>query len=99
MQFSTVCGILFHSETYRFIIGRGIFLNFVFLIFIHIIAALFVPLLYKTIKRIHTGWFVLIVPIVLFAIYTTLLPQTMKGESIVSTLQWIPSLHMNFVSY
>lgn len=99
MQFSTVCGILFHSETYRFIIGRGIFLNFVFLIFIPIIAALFVPLLYKTIKRIHTGWFVLIVPIVLFAIYTTLLPQTMKGESIVSTLQWIPSMHMNFVSY
>lgn len=79
--------------------GRRIFLNLVWLIFIPIVAALFMPFLYKHVKRIHTGWFVLIIPVLLFAFYVQLVPTTMNGETITSTLEWIPSLGISFTSY
>ena len=63
------------------------------------IAAIFIPFLYKKAPRIHTGWFVLLVPVVLFSLYVTMLPQTMNGETLESTLQWIPSLGIQFTSY
>ncbi|WP_152602397.1 Na+/H+ antiporter subunit A [Planococcus sp. CAU13] len=71
----------------------------VMLIFLPLIAALFIPLLYKKIGQIHTGWFVLPVPAALFIYYSTLLPSIAEGGSRVSELQWIPSLDIAFIAY
>ena len=80
-------------------VGRRISLEFVLLIFLPLVAALFVPILYKTIKSIHTGWFVLIIPVGLFIYYLRFIEMTMNGNVDTSTLSWIPSLDISFVSY
>lgn len=74
-------------------------MDYVFFIFVPILAALFIPLLFKQVKAVHTGWFVLLVPIILFITYVTLIPEMMAGHSVISTLNWIPSLDIQFVSY
>ena len=53
----------------------------------------------KELKSIHTGWFVLFVPLVLFIYYVGFIGFTMDGGSAVSELSWIPSLGISFVSY
>lgn len=74
-------------------------MDYVFFIFVPMIAALFVPLLFRLVKRIHTGWFVLAVPFVLFIIYAMLIPTSMEGFVIESSFSWIPSLGIEFYSY
>ena len=74
-------------------------MSLVFLIFLPIIAALFIPLLFKKLGKFHTGWFVLLVPAALFIFYSTLLPSIADGGSRVSELQWIPSLDIAFIAY
>ncbi|MHA6261240.1 Na+/H+ antiporter subunit A [Sporosarcina sp. CAU 1771] len=74
-------------------------MEFVLLIFLPIMAALFVPLLFKRLKAIHTGWFVLFIPIILFIYYISFIGLTMDGGFAQSELQWIPSLGISFVSY
>lgn len=79
---------------------RGIiYIKFVFLIFVPVLVAIFAPVLFKKVKQIHTGWFMLIVPVVLFIYYTRFLSTIMNGEHVTSELQWIPSLGITFVSY
>ncbi|ODV53513.1 Na+/H+ antiporter subunit A [Lysinibacillus fusiformis] len=68
-------------------------------IFIPILAAIFVPFLYKSIKNIHTGWFVLAVPATLVVIYASYIAQVAKGGVFTAKLPWIPSLDISFVSY
>lgn len=82
-----------------FLFERRILLSLVLLIFLPVIAALFVPLLFKKIGRIHTGWFVLLIPAALFIYYSTLLPSIADGGNRVSELQWIPSLDIAFIAY
>ncbi|MFS0780348.1 Na+/H+ antiporter subunit A [Bacillus sp. 1P06AnD] len=60
--------------------------------------AVIVPLLYKTFRRIHTGWFVLVLPIVLFTYFFLKIPDIQNGQMIQETLNWIPSLGINFVA-
>lgn len=74
-------------------------MSLVLLIFLPIIAALFIPLLFKKVGQIHTGWFVLLVPAALFIYYSTLLPSIAEGGNRVSELQWIPSLDIAFIAY
>ena len=74
-------------------------MEFVYLIFLPMIVALVVPLLFKQLKTIHTGWFVLFVPLVLAIYYAGFIPSVMNGGHAVSELQWIPSLGISFVSY
>ncbi|MEK5037467.1 Na+/H+ antiporter subunit A [Sporosarcina sp. FSL K6-3457] len=74
-------------------------MEFVLLIFLPILAALVVPLLFKHVKDIHTGWFVLLVPLSLFIFYIGFIATTMDGGHAISELQWIPSLGISFVSY
>ncbi|QMT18525.1 Na+/H+ antiporter subunit A [Planococcus maritimus] len=74
-------------------------MSLVFLIFIPILAALFIPLLFKRLGQIHTGWFVLLVPAALFSYYATRLPSVMEGGTYVSEFSWIPSLDIAFVAY
>ncbi|MGD6832651.1 Na+/H+ antiporter subunit A [Sutcliffiella halmapala] len=61
--------------------------------------AIFVPLLHKYFKRIHTGWFVLLLPILLFIYFIGNLGETMDGNTYLSTMNWIPSMGINFAVY
>lgn len=68
-------------------------------IFIPMLAAILVPFLYKRMKNIHTGWFVLAVPATLAVIYATYIAQVAEGEVFIAELPWIPSLDISIVSY
>ncbi|MBG9820421.1 Na+/H+ antiporter subunit A [Bacillus safensis] len=61
--------------------------------------AFVVPFLYKYVKRIHTGWFVLILPILLFTYFIQMLHITSNGRTLFSQAEWIPSLGLNFTVY
>lgn len=69
------------------------------MIFLPIIVALVIPFAFKYVRSLHTGWFVLAVPVILFGFYATFLPTISKGGTVTKTLQWIPSLDINFTSY
>ena len=61
--------------------------------------AIFIPLLYKYFRKIHTGWFVLILPLVLFIYYFNYLPVTRDGGTVMEHVPWVPSLGINFDLY
>jgi len=63
------------------------------------ILAIFVPFLYKKFRHLHTGWFVLLLPVLLFIYFLQFIGQTMHGQNISQTAQWIPSLGINFTAY
>ncbi|MGG3451918.1 Na+/H+ antiporter subunit A [Domibacillus aminovorans] len=63
------------------------------------IMASFVPFVRKKAAAIHTGWFVLILPVVLFVSFLQYLPVTMNNGSIMQTAAWIPSLGIDFTAY
>lgn len=63
------------------------------------LAAAFIPLVHKQIRREHIGWFVLAVPLILFAILSSYIPQIANGKTFIHTLEWIPSLGINFTTY
>jgi len=63
------------------------------------LAAILIPFLYKKVRSIHTGWFVLVVPVVLFGLYTSFLPKLQNGDTFTSSFDWIPSLGISFISY
>jgi multicomponent Na+:H+ antiporter subunit A len=58
--------------------------------------AIFIPILYKSFHKIHTGWFVLPLPILLFSYFLSFLSTTRHNHKIVETMPWIPSLNVNF---
>ncbi|MGZ9814494.1 Na+/H+ antiporter subunit A [Peribacillus simplex] len=60
--------------------------------------ALIVPILYKLFRQIHTGWFVLILPILLFTYFSRFISLTKQGDNIMERATWIPSLgiHVDF---
>ncbi|MGE7763956.1 Na+/H+ antiporter subunit A [Peribacillus sp. NPDC096540] len=60
--------------------------------------AIIVPFLYKLFRQIHTGWFVLILPILLFTYFSRFISLTKQGEIITERVSWIPSLgiHIDF---
>ncbi|RDZ09750.1 Na+/H+ antiporter subunit A [Priestia megaterium] len=61
--------------------------------------AFFVPLLYRKFQRIHTGWFILPLPLVLFIYFTQYISGVSKGETYLHSMKWIPSLGINFDAY
>ncbi|MGE7185813.1 Na+/H+ antiporter subunit A [Peribacillus sp. NPDC006672] len=60
--------------------------------------ALIVPILYKLFRQIHTGWFVLVLPILLFTYFSRFITLTKQGDIITERAAWIPSLgiHIDF---
>ncbi|AZB44223.1 Na+/H+ antiporter subunit A [Bacillus sp. FJAT-42376] len=63
------------------------------------IMALFVPFFYKWFKNIHTGWFVLILPIILFIYFFQYIKPVSSGSNTYSTADWIPSLGIQLTVY
>jgi multicomponent Na+:H+ antiporter subunit A len=63
------------------------------------IFAIVIPFLYKYFRQIHTGWFVLILPIILFTYLIQFLPLISSGGKIEQSIPWIPSFGVNFSIY
>lgn len=61
--------------------------------------AIIIPLLYKYFRSIHTGWFVLGLPLVIFIYLLQLIPTVSAGRPIEKTIPWVPSLGINFTVY
>lgn len=61
--------------------------------------AILIPFLYKHFRKVHTGWFVLLVPLILFIYFLSFLPATTAGEVVMRTASWVPSLDINFNLY
>ncbi|SDI33053.1 Na+/H+ antiporter subunit A [Natribacillus halophilus] len=70
------------------------------IILIPFLAAFFIPLLGRMFPRIHTGWFVLFIPLALVMVtwisYSSLMAD---GETILSIVPWVPMLDINFSVY
>ena len=63
------------------------------------LAAILIPLVYRRLKLFHIGWIVFVVPVTLFTILATYIPQIAKGETFVYNFEWIPSYGMNITTY
>ena len=61
--------------------------------------AILIPFFYKHVRKIHTGWFVLLLPFALFIYFLFFLPLTTAGEVVIRTVPWVPSLGINFDLY
>ncbi|WP_179151982.1 Na+/H+ antiporter subunit A [Oceanobacillus senegalensis] len=68
-------------------------------IIIPFLAAILVPFLHKTIKRIHIGWFVFIISSALFIFLIRYIPNIANGDTYLYTIRWIPSYNINFTTY
>lgn len=64
-----------------------------------LIFALIIPILYRFFKKIHLGWFVLPIPVVLFIYFLSLISTTQSGNTVIKTLNWMPHIGMNFDLY
>lgn len=64
-----------------------------------LIFAILIPILYRFYKRIHLGWFVLPIPVVLFAYFLSYIQPTMSGQFTEQSAAWIPQIGMNFDVY
>ncbi|PTH00282.1 Na+/H+ antiporter subunit A [Staphylococcus chromogenes] len=64
-----------------------------------LIFALLIPVLYRFYKRVHLGWFVLPIPVVLFVYFLTYLQPTMSGHYELASVKWMPQIGMNFDIY
>lgn len=61
--------------------------------------ALLLPLLFRWTRGRQIGWAVLLVPVSLFVYFATHLPAIGRGETILRTLSWVPSLGISFDAY
>ncbi|WP_438313341.1 Na+/H+ antiporter subunit A [Sporosarcina sp. FA9] len=68
-------------------------------IFIPFLAALFIPFIYKKIPTINIGWFVLLVPLILFIGLASYISNVASGKTYINTLEWIPTYGVNFTTY
>ncbi|MEK3890720.1 Na+/H+ antiporter subunit A [Bacillus sp. FSL K6-3431] len=63
------------------------------------LAAALIPFFYKRLSRIHIGWFVLAVPVILFIMLARYVPSIAKGSTYLNTIEWIPTYGINFSTY
>jgi len=67
------------------------------MIFLPFIFAIIVPLIDRLSKRkVHTGAFVLVVPLVLFVYLLQYIPEVVKGNISTASFSWIPDLNFTF---
>jgi len=64
-----------------------------------LIFALIIPFVYRFYKRIHLGWFVLPIPVVLFIYFLSYISTTMSGNTVMQKSNWMPHFGMNFNLY
>ena len=61
--------------------------------------AILIPFLYKVFRNVHTGWFVLLLPVALFTYFFQFISITKNGDTVKETLEWMPSFGINFIAY
>ncbi|GAE44610.1 Na(+) H(+) antiporter subunit A [Mesobacillus boroniphilus JCM 21738] len=61
-----------------------------------LLLAILIPFLHKYFKNIHTGWFLLPLPAVLFAYFLQFISTTSHGGTVMETVPWISSLGIDF---
>ncbi|MEH6989089.1 Na+/H+ antiporter subunit A [Cytobacillus firmus] len=70
------------------------------MVLIPFLFAIIVPFIYRVFTpRIHTGWFVLSVPSVIFLYFLRCIPVISNGETIFISVPWIPSYGINYTTY
>ncbi|WP_456278209.1 Na+/H+ antiporter subunit A [Bacillus sp. AK128] len=69
-----------------------------FLIIAPLLIAILAPILYKKLKSVHTGWFVLVVPLFIFIYLVSLIPSVIH-KPLLLQLNWMPSLGINYDLY
>ena len=74
-------------------------MTILFAILLPFLAAVLIPFVYRRLKLFHIGWIVLVVPVALFAVLATYIPQVAKGKTFVYNFEWIPSYGMNITTY
>lgn len=60
--------------------------------------AILIPIVYKYCRHIHTGWFVLPLPIFLFIYLIRFISETRHGGTVTESMPWIPSLGIDFIA-
>ena len=68
-------------------------------IFLPVIAAIVIAIIYRYVKDVHLGWFVLPVPAVIAAYLFSLIPTVSSDGPIYQTLNLMPRIGMNFDVY
>lgn len=68
-------------------------------VFAPFLFAIVIPFLYKFVRSVHTGWFVLPLPLALFAYFIQFVPRTSSGETISHSIPWVPSLGIDFTVF
>lgn len=64
-----------------------------------LILTLTIPVLYCLSKKIHSRWFVLPIPVVLFTYSLTCISTTQLGNMVIKTFNWTLHIGMNFGIY
>ncbi len=63
-----------------------------------LLLAVIIPIFAKSIRQIHTGWFVLPLPVVLFSYFLSFISTTSHQGTVYESFEWIPSLGINFAA-
>ena len=71
----------------------------IFSILIPFLAAALIPIIYRRIGKFNIGWLVLAVPLLLFIFFVLRIPEISAGNTVAATLEWIPSLGIDFSVY
>lgn len=62
--------------------------------------AVLIPFLHSMFnKRLHIGWFVLFLPVIIFISLLQYIPITTTGNTLTSEFKWLPSFGINFTAY
>jgi multicomponent Na+:H+ antiporter subunit A len=61
-----------------------------------LLLALLIPFFHKHFRNIHTGWFLLPLPAVLFGYFLQFVSATKHGDTIMESVPWISSLGIDF---
>ncbi|KXH80919.1 cation:proton antiporter [Sporosarcina sp. HYO08] len=68
-------------------------------IFIPFLIAIFIPFIYKRVPNRNIGWFVLVVPVLLFLFLASHIPTVAEGKTTIHTFRWIESAGIHFTTY
>jgi len=61
-----------------------------------LLLAIFIPFLHKNFRKIHTGWFLLPLPAVLFVYFLQFISVTKHGDTVMESLPWISTMGIDF---
>lgn len=70
-----------------------------FVILIPFLAAILIPFIYRRVPNRSIGWFVIVVPLMLFLLLASFIPAVSKGKTFIHTVKWIDSANINFTTY